>query len=121
MKEKARELRKNRTDAESLLWIHLRNRQLAHCKFRRQHVIGPYIVDFVCLEKALILEIDGGQHADNVTYDENRTLYLESRGYKVIRFWNNEVLSEIEAVLSIIYDSLMDPPSPQPSPSRERG
>ena len=121
MLDKAKNLRKNQTDAEGLLWRYLRNRQIANSKFRRQHIIGSYIVDFICLEKALIIEIDGGQHTENVAYDERRTAYLESKGYKVIRFWNNEVFSDMETVLSVIHENLINSPSPQPSPSRERG
>lgn len=116
MLEKAKNLRKNQTDAERLLWNSLRNRQLANKKFRRQHVVGPYIVDFVCLETKLVIEIDGGQHLEQMDYDENRTTYLQSLGYKVIRFWNNEVLRETDAVLNAIYVAIADSSSPQPSP-----
>ncbi|MCK8601984.1 endonuclease domain-containing protein [Desulfoferrobacter suflitae] len=113
MKEKARALRKNQTDAEKLLWRHLRNRQLAGRKFRRQHPIGPFVADFVCLECGLIVELDGGQHSVQVEKDEARTKYLESNGFKVVRFWNNQVLGEIEAVLTVIRGMLeSDLPSP---------
>jgi very-short-patch-repair endonuclease len=87
----ARLLRKNQTEVEQFLWKQLRNRQLFGHKFRRQFPIEPYIVDFVCLELKLIIELDGGQHADQIDYDNQRSLYLEKRGFKVIRFWNNEV------------------------------
>ena len=86
MKAKAKQLRKNSTQAETWLWRQLRNRQLAGCKFRRQHAIGPYIVDFVCLEKQLVIELDGGQHQDQSSYDEQRTRYLNSLGFQVLRF-----------------------------------
>lgn len=112
MKEKVRYLRQQQTDTERLLWSRLRNRQIAGCKFRRQYAIGSYIVDFICVERALVVEIDGGQHADQKVYDAQRTKYLESRGYMVIRFWNNEVLSNLDTVLNVIYEKLKDHPSP---------
>ena len=94
------------TDAERLLWQHLRNRQLGEYKFRRQRPIGPYIVDFVCLEKKLVVEVDGGQHAGQVELDTKRSGYLKEKGYQVLRFWNNEVLKEIESILSVVLSSL---------------
>jgi very-short-patch-repair endonuclease len=100
--ERARLLRKHQTDAETRLWHCLRNRQLLGLKFRRQHAIDHYIVDFVCADLKLVVEIDGGQHAENYQYDQRRTAHLESLDYKVIRFWNNEVLTETEAVLESI-------------------
>ena len=112
MKEKTRYLRKNQTDAEKLLWRHLRNRQIANSKFRRQHEIGSYIVDFICIEQLLIIEIDGGQHAEQITYDAKRTAYLETQGYNVIRFWNNDVINDMDAVLNKIYEILLNQPSP---------
>jgi very-short-patch-repair endonuclease len=117
MKHRARVLRKNMTDAERLLWRHLRNRQLNGWKFRRQHPIGPFIVDFVCLDKKLIIEVDGGQHAKNFWRDSKRSDYLNDKGYRVLRFWNGEVLQESESVLQAILKALSeDTPSPQPSP-----
>jgi adenine-specific DNA-methyltransferase len=107
LKTKARQLRKNQTDAEKLLWSRLRRRQVGNNKFRRQHAIGPYIVDFVCLSGKLIIELDGGQHAEQAAYDERRTAFLESEGFKVLRFWNTEVLMETEAVLEVIYKELV--------------
>jgi very-short-patch-repair endonuclease len=97
-----RQLRTNSTDAEKILWHSLRNRQLGGFKFRRQHPIPPYIVDFVCLEHRLIVELDGGQHAKTQTYDGARTSMLEQAGYKVMRFWNNEFLNNGDAVLEQI-------------------
>ena len=94
------------TDAEKLLWRHLRNRELGGYKFRRQRPVGPYIVDFVCLEKKLVVEIDGGQHAGQVELDAERSDYLKEKGYRVMRFWNNEVLKETESVLTVILSSL---------------
>lgn len=88
------------TEQERILWQYLRKRSINNFKFRRQYPIGNYIVDFVCLEKRLVIEIDGGQHnqSDNILYDQNRTQYIEKFGYKVIRFWNNEIESNIEGV-----------------------
>ena len=99
---KARSLRKNKTDVEQLVWKHLRNRQLYNYKFRRQFPIEPYIADFACLELKLIIELDGGQHANRINYDEQRSLFLEKRGFKVIRFWNNDVIENTEGVLEAI-------------------
>ena len=101
---KARELRKNSTEQELKIWKLLRNRQLSNYKFRRQYPIGPYIVDFICREKRLIIELDGGQHNENrnIMYDTERTKYLELRGYKVIRFWNNDIDNNIEGVYKSI-------------------
>ena len=118
MKAKARELRKNLTDAERLLWYHLRNRQLGGHKFRRQHPIGPFFADFACIEKMLVVEIDGGQHALEKDKDKQRTAYLESEGFNVLRFWNNQVLNETEAVLERIKSILDSTPSPRPSPPK---
>jgi very-short-patch-repair endonuclease len=101
-----RQLRSNSTDAERVLWQALRNRQLGGFKFRRQHPIPPYIVDFVCLEQRLIVELDGGQHAETRTYDEVRTSALEPAGYKVMRFWNNEFLNNRDAALEQVLRTL---------------
>ncbi|MCK4834173.1 MAG: endonuclease domain-containing protein [Gammaproteobacteria bacterium] len=97
--QRARELRKNQTDAENLLWLHIRNRQLNGCKFRRQFPIGSYIVDFACISLKLIIEVDGSQHMSNIDYDNTRTQTLENHGFQVIRFWNNAVLTETDSVL----------------------
>ena len=104
-KANARHLRKNLTDAEQKLWRRIRGRQMAGCKFRRQMPIGKYIVDFVCLEKRLIIELDGGQHALQIEYDVQRTEWLKSQGFKVMRFWNNDVRN-IDAVEEMIMRSL---------------
>ncbi|TCV80028.1 MULTISPECIES: endonuclease domain-containing protein [Methylomonas] len=114
MKQLARALRKNQTDAEKLLWYRLRNRQLAGCKFRRQQVIGPYIADFLCLEPKLIIELDGGQHATQQDQDEQRTRFLESLGYRVLRFWNHDVIRDIESVLETIRLVVIQFPHPGP-------
>ncbi|MFV2060911.1 MAG: endonuclease domain-containing protein, partial [Gammaproteobacteria bacterium] len=105
---RAKQLRKNSTDAEILLWKHLRNRRLEGFKFKRQMVIEPYIVDFVCLELKLIVEADGGQHAEQVDYDTKRTAKLESLGYRVLRFWNNEIFFNTVAVLEVIRLGLVE-------------
>jgi very-short-patch-repair endonuclease len=107
---RARKLRSNLTDAESYLWRHLRFRQIAGHKFRRQRPIGPYIVDFVCLEKKVVIEVDGGQHAQTQTLDDTRDKWLRSQGYVVLRFWNNEVLREVEAIKEAILRALTEPP-----------
>jgi len=114
----ARNLRHNQTDAETRLWWHLRNRNLAGFKFRRQHPVGPYITDFACLERMVIVELDGGQHAEQEEEDLVRSSFLEGEGFKVLRFWNHEVLTSIEAVLERILEVLEggEPPSPRPSP-----
>lgn len=106
MKNRARELRKNMTDAERWLWQQLRNRDLSGFKFRRQRPVGPYIVDLVCLEKRIVIEIDGGQHVEKADHDEKRSQYLREKGLEVIRFWNHEVLQNGEAVLESIYSLL---------------
>ena len=121
-KQHARSLRREMTEAEKLLWRHLRLKQFAGHKFRRQHPIGNYIVDFVCLEAALILEVDGGQHADHSDRDAIRTQWLETKDFRVMRFWNNEVLNNIEGVKFVIWNYLsgIQPPS-QPSPRQGEG
>ena len=96
----AQKLRKNMTDAEGLLWQHLKNKQLYGLRFRRQHAIGFYIVDFICLSENLVVEIDVSQHAEeeNKKYDKRRDKWLKGQGFAVLRFWNNEVLENIEGV-----------------------
>ncbi len=115
MKHLSRNLRKHQTEAEGKIWRRLRSRQVADCKFRRQHVIGAYIVDFFCLERRLVIEIDGGQHADSGA-DAARTRFLESQGFMVIRFWNNEVLNSLDEVVEEIYRVLTLPPHSAPHP-----
>jgi adenine-specific DNA-methyltransferase len=105
-----------------LLWSKLRNRQLAGFKFRRQQPIGRFVVDFVCLEHRLVIELDGGQHAMQLPDDQARTQYLNIEGYRVLRFWNNQVLQEVDSVLEVIDEALADSsnPSPTPLPQGER-
>ena len=117
----ARSLRIDQTDVEKRLWRELRNRQLDGFKFRRQHGIGPYIVDFICIEAGLVVELDGGQHADQVSYDARRSVLIEAAGYRVVRFWNSDVLENIEGVVERIHELLAGGPSPQPSPQRGEG
>ena len=104
--ERARNLRKNATDAENRLWSRLRRNQLNGHHFRRQVPIGPYVADFVCAPKKLIVEVDGGQHADRKASDEARTRYLEDEGFCVLRFWNNDVLSNTDGVVETIQATL---------------
>ena len=102
----ARRLRRELTDAERWLWQRLRNRQLLGAKFRRQAAIGPYVVDFVCSEQKLVLEIDGSQHQQQKDHDESRSRWLEQQGYMVLRFWNHEIFKESEAVLTRIVQAI---------------
>lgn len=102
---RAIELRKELTPAERKLWAVIRNDQLG-VNFRRQHAIGKYIPDFACIEKKLIIELDGSQHLEQEEYDKERTKYLESQGYKVIRFWNNDVMKNIEGVILAIMNAM---------------
>ena len=102
--KRARSLRRSQTDAETAVWRLLRNKRLGNGKFRRQHPIGPYIVDFFCEEFGLVIEIDGGQHRPEV--DRSRTAYLESHGFLMLRFWNNDVLCNPEGVALSIFDQL---------------
>jgi very-short-patch-repair endonuclease len=109
MKEKwirARQLRRTSTDAERHLWRYLRLKHLKAYKFRRQYPIAGYIVDFVCLPAMLVVEIDGGQHLDACDYDARRTHTLESKGFRVMRFWNDEVLQRTDDVLEVIWRHL---------------
>ncbi|MDX2073634.1 MAG: DUF559 domain-containing protein [Alphaproteobacteria bacterium] len=118
--DNARALRRNSTDAEQILWSILRDRQLNGYKFRRQHPIEKYVLDFYCDSAKLAIELDGGQHAEQQTYDETRTKFLEMRGIKVLRFWNNDVLENLEGVFDTIEKALNDStPSPNPLPEGE--
>ncbi len=119
-KDKARALRAQMTDAETLMWQQLRGRRFQGFKFRRQRPLGPYILDFVCLEAGLVIEIDGGQHAEQLAYDQARTALIESHQLTVIRFWNHEVMNDTAAVLENIWQTLQTLP-PALSRTRERG
>jgi very-short-patch-repair endonuclease len=120
----AKALRANTTAAEDILWRHLRRLEIKGSHFRRQVPIGPYVADFACLKERLIIEVDGSQHGEdaNSRRDETRTRWLKSEGYRVMRFWNNDVMSNTEAVMDAIHDataatpprllSAGDPPPP---------
>jgi very-short-patch-repair endonuclease len=106
-KTSAIELRKEITPAERKPWTLIRNDQLG-VNFRRQHATGKYIPDFVCIEKKLIIELDGSQHLEQEEYDKERTKYLNSLGYKVIRFWNNEMANHVDVVILAILHAMED-------------
>ncbi len=126
LQERARFMRKNPTDAERRLWAMLRDRRMPAFKFKRQFVIDPYIVDFVCLECRLIIEADGSQHAESV-HDQRRDGFLAREGFSVLRFWNNDVTQNPAGVLDAIYVALATPHPPiasqwvPPSPARGEG
>jgi very-short-patch-repair endonuclease len=118
---RARSFRQNPTDAERKLWQQLRKLPPDSLHMRRQATIGPYFADFACHTHRIVIEIDGGQHADSAA-DLVRTTYLNNQGYRVLRFWNNDVLSNIDGVIEIIINALRAaPPTPNPSPPQERG
>jgi len=112
----AKQLRSTMTDAERRLWYRLRAHRFGGLKFKRQAPIGPYIVDFICFECKLIIELDGGQHSDNAN-DSRRDAWLTSEGYRVMRFWNNDVLKRTNAVLELIAQAV-SPPEVTPLPAR---
>ena len=109
MSDYARDLRNNATEAERLLWRHLRRRQLDGFKFRRQRPIDPYVCDFVCLEASVVVELDGSQHIAQAAYDANRDAFLRSQGFRILRFWNADVLSQTDSVIDTIYEALHRP------------
>jgi very-short-patch-repair endonuclease len=118
----ARGLRRRQTDAERRIWARLRDRRLLGAKFARQVPTGPYIVDFCCREQKLIVELDGGRHAVHADHDAARTAFLQALGYRVLRFWDNEALSNTDGVLQRIADAPGSArPSPRPSPQRGEG
>src|SRR5262249_53907572 len=121
--ERARDLRRAMTEAEKKLWWQLRQLPLANSHFRRQAAIGPYFADFASHKCRVVIEVDGGGHGEarQAAFDRKRSAYLKSRGYRVLRFWNNEVLQEIEGVMTLIYDAVHQqeaPPPPHPPPPR---
>lgn len=118
MRERARALRREMTDAERLLWHHLRARRFERLKFRRQKPLGRYIADFVCMELQLIIELDGGQHLQQSDYDARRDDWLRAQGFRVLRFWNHEALQQTEAVLEQIrlWVEQRQPSPPAPLP-----
>jgi very-short-patch-repair endonuclease len=125
-KTRERQLRQSMTDAERKLWYALRDRRFAGLKFRRQVMLGRYIVDFVSFGDKLIVEVDGAQHVGSA-YDAKRDQWLSAQGFKVLRFWNVDVLSNLEGVLALISNAVINPPSPGPAsrarplPQGERG
>jgi very-short-patch-repair endonuclease len=115
----AKTLRTNQTEAEQRLWYHLRAHRFMDMKFKRQKPMGEYIVDFVCEEHRLIVEIDGGQHqAEQAAYDQQRDAWLRGEGYAVLRFWNNDVMQNLEGVLEEIRNALTLSPGPTPASGR---
>lgn len=116
----ARGLRHRMTDAERVLWRHLRGRRFERWKLRRQHQVSGYIVDFACLAAGLVVELDGGQHPDNASADAIRTQVLNAAGLRVIRFWNDDALLRTDIVLQEILHALSTPPHPGPLPTEER-
>jgi very-short-patch-repair endonuclease len=115
--ERARSLRRTDADAEMRLWHALRSRQLTGWKFRRQHPVGPFVVDFVCLAAGLVVEVDGAHHAEQRVKDEARTRFIESKGFRVVRFDDGQVLKELGAVLEVIRLALEAAPHPNPLPA----
>ena len=112
----ARKLRRSETDAERKIWQQLRSHNLNGVKFRRQHPVGPYIIDFICINEKLVIELDGSQHQRQEDYDAERTAYLERNGYRVMRFWDNDVLLRTDDVMQVIVDTLVVSPHPNPLP-----
>jgi very-short-patch-repair endonuclease len=121
MQERARVLRQRATPFEQRFWDAVRGRQFAGFKFRRQRVMGPYIVDFVCLEARVVVELDGDPHRDAVEADQIRDDWLRSRGFRVLRVWNAQWDREPQAVLHTLWQLLQTPPSGSPLPTGERG
>jgi len=117
----SKSLRKRATNTEQLLWRHLRAKRFGGLKFRRQQPIGTYIVDFVCFEQKIIVELDGGQHGltEEMNHDNKRDEWFEAQGYKVLRFWDNEVLTNTQGVLEVIWSHCLNHPPLNPLPSRE--
>jgi len=125
---RARRLRRDMTDAERKLWWHLRRLPIEHSHFRRQATIGPYFADFACHERRLIIEVDGAQHnePENVARDAERSAYLRSQDYRILRFWNNDVLKNIDSVMEAILVAMHQyeaspPPLPPPHRAKLRG
>jgi very-short-patch-repair endonuclease len=112
--QRGRELRAQMTDAEVRLWMRLREKQIGGHRFRRQVPVGQYIVDFLCKKAHLIIEVDGGQHLLDVARDEHRTAWLQSRGFRVLRFWDNDVLQQTDSVLESIRVALLEVPAQPP-------
>jgi very-short-patch-repair endonuclease len=121
-REFSKKLRQGQTDVERKMWSLLRSRRLAGYKFRRQQPIGPYVADFCCFRPRVIVELDGGQHAEQAEKDQRRTAFLESEGFRVIRFWDNQVLKEMYSVMEVILEAMKNGPlTPTLSHVGERG
>jgi very-short-patch-repair endonuclease len=124
--KRSRQMRKDSTPAEIRLWSHLRMKNVDGARFRRQYPIEGFIVDFCCLKDHLIVEVDGSQHAESVTYDDERTRLLERQGFRVLRFWNGDVMQNVDAMVEVIFEALRAGPGSTPtcaasfSQSRER-
>jgi len=118
--DRVRRLRQGLTEAERRLWAQLRGRRLVKAKFRRQRPVGPYIVDFCCPERMVVVEVDGGHHATQAEEDRTRAAFLAGKGFLVLRFWNNEVMGNMEGVLHRIAEAVGEPLT-QPSPRRGEG
>jgi very-short-patch-repair endonuclease len=118
---RSRELRLNATEPEKRMWTALSGRKVAGVRFNRQFPVGPYICDFVARGAGLVIEIDGETHAHSEEYDATRTRFLQVQGYAVLRFWNNDVMTNLEGVVALIEAALIDRPSPDPSRKREGG
>ncbi|HTQ39693.1 MAG TPA: endonuclease domain-containing protein [Pirellulales bacterium] len=125
---RAKKLRRSLTDTERFVWSRMRGRRFAQFKFRRQVPLGEYIVDFVCFKQRLIIELDGGQHSVQQSYDAQRTCWLESQGFAVLRFWNHDVLQDWDTVAEVIWQKLQtEPPAtssrrtPHPRPLSHKG
>ena len=117
LRKNAKRLRSDMTEAEWALWYHLRAKRFCGIKFYRQKIVGNYIADFLSLNPKLIIELDGSQHAEQIEYDRIRTAYLEEQAFTVIRFWNDEVLRDINMVLDVIFDAIHNElPSPSENP-----
>jgi very-short-patch-repair endonuclease len=117
---RARNLRARQTEAENRLWYFLRDRRFLGAKFRRQVPVGPYVADFLCKSAGLIVEADGGQHSERAAQDGARTRFLEAEGYRVLRFWNSEVMENVEGVMEVIAMAIRELPSP-PAPLPQAG
>ena len=123
LRERARALRREMTDAEHGVWLHLRAHRFMGLKFKRQKPLGRYIVDFVCLEIGLIIELDGGQHAQQQAYDQRRDRWLQGQGFTVMRFWNHDVQMHMDAVLEQVrlWVEQQQPSPPTPLPQAGEG
>ncbi|MEA3276879.1 MAG: endonuclease domain-containing protein [Pseudomonadota bacterium] len=121
LRDQAKRLRSHQTDAELRLWYHLRGHRFLDLKFKRQKPMGRYIVDFICHERRLIVEVDGGQHALRTGYDHQRDTWLREQGYRVLRFWNHEVMQQLDGVLERIRSAALAPSPPTPLPQAGEG